>query len=268
MAAGAEIEVKFLFAERDLAKINALISAVPAARPPLHQRLRAIYFDTPNRDLWKHGFILRIRASGKSYIQTVKRESVVRHRSQRMGSRNRRVRPRFRPDQKNASRQPRRQTFHPRRAAARLRSEGRAHLPLARERRRSHRSLHRSRRDPSEWRQAWRARARTRIEKRRPPSPLRPCPRLRGAGAALSKPHEQSRTRPSSCRGRLRPGGERFEAASHRGYDMRANLSENLPDLPARFRFESGRLGEAPQCRGGASGARRNPASSCRHGAV
>ena len=76
MAAGAEIEVKFLFAERDLGKINALISAVPAARPPLHQRLRAIYFDTPNRDLWKHGFILRIRASGKSYIQTVKRESV------------------------------------------------------------------------------------------------------------------------------------------------------------------------------------------------
>lgn len=76
MAAGAEVEVKFLLAERDLVKIKMLISTVSAARPPLRQRLRAIYFDTPNRDLWKHGFVLRIRASGKSYTQTVKRESV------------------------------------------------------------------------------------------------------------------------------------------------------------------------------------------------
>jgi triphosphatase len=73
MAAGAEIELKFLFAEKDLAKIKSLISAVSATRRPAHQRLRAIYFDTPNWDLWKHGFTLRVRAAGESHVQTVKR---------------------------------------------------------------------------------------------------------------------------------------------------------------------------------------------------
>ena len=72
MAAGVEIELKFLFAERDSAKIKSLISAARGARQPVHQSLRAVYFDTPNRDLWKHGFILRVRASGERYIQTVK----------------------------------------------------------------------------------------------------------------------------------------------------------------------------------------------------
>ena len=75
MAAGGEVEFKFLFGERDLAKINGLISGVSAVRPPLHQRHRAVYFDTPNSDLWKHGFSLRVEASGKSYVQTVKRHS-------------------------------------------------------------------------------------------------------------------------------------------------------------------------------------------------
>src|SRR6202040_2254720 len=73
MAAGAEIELKFLFAERDSAKIKTLISAASGARHASHQRLRAVYFDTPNCDLWKHGFALRVRANGKSHIQTVKR---------------------------------------------------------------------------------------------------------------------------------------------------------------------------------------------------
>jgi inorganic triphosphatase YgiF len=73
MAADAEIELKFLFAERDLAKIKALILAVSAARRVTCQHLRAIYFDTPNCDLWKHGFTLRVRANGDSHIQTVKR---------------------------------------------------------------------------------------------------------------------------------------------------------------------------------------------------
>src|SRR5271157_3184220 len=73
MAAAAEIELKFLFAERDSTKIKNLISAASGARQPAHQRLRAIYFDTPNCDLWKHGFTLRVRANGKCHIQTVKR---------------------------------------------------------------------------------------------------------------------------------------------------------------------------------------------------
>jgi triphosphatase len=73
MAAGAEIELKFLFAERDSAKIKTLISAASGARQAAHQRLRAVYFDTPNCDLWNHGFTLRVRANGKCHIQTVKR---------------------------------------------------------------------------------------------------------------------------------------------------------------------------------------------------
>ncbi len=73
MAAGAEIELKFLFAERDSTKIKSLISAAAGAKQPARQRLHAIYFDTPNCDLWKHGFTLRVRANGKAHIQTVKR---------------------------------------------------------------------------------------------------------------------------------------------------------------------------------------------------
>jgi triphosphatase len=72
MAAGAEIEFKFLFGERDSAKIEALVAAAAAGKEPARQRLRALYFETPNCDLWTHGFTLRIRTSGASHIQTVK----------------------------------------------------------------------------------------------------------------------------------------------------------------------------------------------------
>src|ERR1700732_2409119 len=73
MAAGPEIELKFLFAERDIAKVKALVAAASGARQATHQRLRTIYFDTPNQDLWNQGFTLRVRAIGESHVQTVKR---------------------------------------------------------------------------------------------------------------------------------------------------------------------------------------------------
>src|ERR1700730_5977908 len=73
MVAGPEIELKFLFAERDLAKVKALVAAAAGARQATHQRLRTIYFDTPNQDLWNQGFTLRVRAIGESHVQTVKR---------------------------------------------------------------------------------------------------------------------------------------------------------------------------------------------------
>jgi triphosphatase len=72
MPAQAETELKFLFSEKDYAKIKSLVSAASSESPPIRQRLRAIYFDTPNCDLWKHGFTLRVRTNGKSHIQTVK----------------------------------------------------------------------------------------------------------------------------------------------------------------------------------------------------
>src|SRR5580704_13476718 len=73
MVAGPEIELKFLFAERDVAKVKALVAAASGARQATHQRLRTIYFDTPNQDLWNQGFTLRVRAIGESHVQTVKR---------------------------------------------------------------------------------------------------------------------------------------------------------------------------------------------------
>lgn len=69
--AGREIELKFLFAEGDFPKVAALIAG--QARTQGHQRLHAIYFDTPRHILWKRGFTLRVRAAGDSYSQGVKR---------------------------------------------------------------------------------------------------------------------------------------------------------------------------------------------------
>src|ERR1700720_359552 len=73
MPDGPEIELKFLFAERDGAKVKALVAAASGARQMTHQRLRTIYFDTPNQDLWNHGFAVRVRAIGESHVQTVTR---------------------------------------------------------------------------------------------------------------------------------------------------------------------------------------------------
>ena len=73
MPDGPEIELKFLFAERDGAKVKALVAAASGDRHASHQRLRTIYFDTPDQDIWNHGFSLRVRASGDNHVQTVKR---------------------------------------------------------------------------------------------------------------------------------------------------------------------------------------------------
>jgi triphosphatase len=70
---GPEIELKLLFAERDSTKVKALVAAASGARQATRQRLRTTYFDTPNWDLWNHGFTLRVRAIGESQVQTVKR---------------------------------------------------------------------------------------------------------------------------------------------------------------------------------------------------
>ncbi len=69
MLAGPEIELKFLFAERDGVKVKALVAAASGARRATHQRLRTIYFDTPNQDLWNHGFAVRVRAIGKAMFR-------------------------------------------------------------------------------------------------------------------------------------------------------------------------------------------------------
>lgn len=73
MAAEPEVELKFLVAERDIAKVESLLAAAAPGRERSVQRLRAVYFDTPKHDLWKRGFILRVRAANGGYVQTVKR---------------------------------------------------------------------------------------------------------------------------------------------------------------------------------------------------
>lgn len=73
MVTGPEIELKFLFAERDGAKVKALVAAASGARQATPQRRRAIYFDTPNQDLWNRGFTVQVRVIGGSHVQTVKR---------------------------------------------------------------------------------------------------------------------------------------------------------------------------------------------------
>jgi hypothetical protein len=49
MVAGPEIELKFLFAGRDVAKVKALVAAVPSAQQAADQRLRTIYQKYPPR---------------------------------------------------------------------------------------------------------------------------------------------------------------------------------------------------------------------------
>ncbi|MCI0599487.1 MAG: CHAD domain-containing protein [Beijerinckiaceae bacterium] len=71
MAMGPEIEIKFLVSETDLPKIKELIAA--SAKKVSRRRLRTVYFDTPGRDLWKHGFTLRVRAEKDRYTQGIKR---------------------------------------------------------------------------------------------------------------------------------------------------------------------------------------------------
>jgi triphosphatase len=73
MLDGSEIELKFLFAERDGAKVKALVAAASGALQATRQRLRTIYFDTPNQDLRNHGFAVRVWAIGQKHVQTVKR---------------------------------------------------------------------------------------------------------------------------------------------------------------------------------------------------
>ena len=76
MAAGIETELKFVFTREYEANIEALIAAVPHARPPVRQHLAAVYYDTPEGELWKHGLVLRVRSAGDSHIQTLKRRRV------------------------------------------------------------------------------------------------------------------------------------------------------------------------------------------------
>lgn len=69
----AEIELKLLVAPELLAGLDQAPPIVSHARNNGTVRhLKAVYFDTPGRALYRAGFTLRVRQSGKRFLQTVK----------------------------------------------------------------------------------------------------------------------------------------------------------------------------------------------------
>jgi inorganic triphosphatase YgiF len=73
--ASREVELKFLIGRDDLAKVEALPALQDALGQATLHHVSTIYFDTPDHDLWKKGFSLRIRKSGNRYIETIKQET-------------------------------------------------------------------------------------------------------------------------------------------------------------------------------------------------
>ncbi|WP_026605754.1 CYTH and CHAD domain-containing protein [Methylocapsa acidiphila] len=69
-----ETELKFLFAPTELERILGAPALNGRPEDARFERLDATYFDTADRDLWKHGFSLRLRRSAKRLVQTVKRD--------------------------------------------------------------------------------------------------------------------------------------------------------------------------------------------------
>ena len=68
----AEIELKLLAPQGSLEKLREAACIVQHARNRgAFHRLETVYYDTPERLLFQHGMSLRVRRSGKSYIQTL-----------------------------------------------------------------------------------------------------------------------------------------------------------------------------------------------------
>jgi inorganic triphosphatase YgiF len=74
MAGGREIELKFLASSTGLEAALRIPQLAPlrAAQPRLQV---STYYDTPDQDIQKAGFVLRLREVGGGVIQTVKQES-------------------------------------------------------------------------------------------------------------------------------------------------------------------------------------------------
>ena len=65
-----EIELKLEVAPEDAERLRRIPPLASASHAEQHQH--SIYFDTPRRKLQKAGFMLRVRQSGESMVQTVK----------------------------------------------------------------------------------------------------------------------------------------------------------------------------------------------------
>lgn len=72
---GVEIELKLLVDADDLAGFNAApVIAAHARSKGARKHLKSVYYDTPERTLWRNGLTLRVRQNGARFVQTVKSE--------------------------------------------------------------------------------------------------------------------------------------------------------------------------------------------------
>lgn len=74
-ASGSELELKLRVDGDRLADFNdAPLIAASAQRQGARTHLKAVYYDTPERVLWRNGLSFRVRQSGARFQQTVKAE--------------------------------------------------------------------------------------------------------------------------------------------------------------------------------------------------
>jgi triphosphatase len=75
-----EVELKLLAPAGILEQLRgASVFARHARNSGVVRRLEAIYYDTPDRILFGHGMSLRVRRSGRRYVQTLKRAPISGH---------------------------------------------------------------------------------------------------------------------------------------------------------------------------------------------
>jgi triphosphatase len=73
---GSEIELKLLVDADRLADFNsAPVIRTNARSKGARKHLKSVYYDTPNRTLWRNRLSLRVRQTGARFVQTVKTEA-------------------------------------------------------------------------------------------------------------------------------------------------------------------------------------------------
>ena len=74
-ARDVEIELKLLVDADRLAGFNdAPVMSAHARNKGARKHLKSVYYDTPERTLWRNGLTLRVRQNGARFVQTVKAE--------------------------------------------------------------------------------------------------------------------------------------------------------------------------------------------------